>query len=407
LPVYRYRGLTAGNQATRGMIDANSSRGARLKLREAGIFPTEISEGKTGSRLSDLLSQLQLPQLRRTSPLDLSLFTNQLATLIGAAIPIVESLAALTDQIENTHLKSVVGKLRESVNHGSSLGDAMAAFPHVFGELYQSMVAAGESAGALEVVLVRLAEYVEGQMELRNKVVSAMVYPLIMIVMSMAVMGVLMVKVIPTIASLLEDLDQPLPTPTRIIIALSDFFTQGWLPIVVGLAITVVGVGRALQTQRGRAFWDRLRLNLPVLGRVTRYVAIARFSRTLATLLAGGLNIVPALDISGKVCANVIIGAAIRQARTAITKGATISGPLRQSGQFPPMVIHMISVGEASGELDTMLAKVADTYDDLVENAINRLTTLMGPALLILVAGIVVMVILSTLLPLMSLTSAL
>jgi general secretion pathway protein F len=407
MPVYQYKGLTAGNRKTRGVVDADSPRAARLKLRSGGIFATELLEGRARGAGSEILSRFKLPDIRRVSGLDLALFTSQLATLIGAGIPIVESLAALTEQVENARLKAVIGRLRETVNHGSSLADAMAEYPEVFSELYRSMVHAGESAGALELVLIRLADYVQGQMELRNKIISAMIYPIIMIGMSMAVMGVLMVKVIPTIAGLLQDLDQPLPTPTRIVIAFSDFFTVWWLPIVLSLTAGFLVVNRLIQTEGGRMVWDRMRLRLPVLGRVTRYISISRFSSTLATLLSGGLNIVHALEIARQVSANAVIGEAIQEAKDAITRGATIAGPLRQSGQFPPMVIHMVSVGEASGELDTMLGKVADTYDDLVQNALNRFTALMGPALLIIVAGVVVMVILSTLLPLMNLTSAL
>lgn len=407
MPVYEYKGLIAGNRSTRGMVDADSPRAARTKLRAEGIFPTQLVEGRTRSVASEALSRFRLPQLRRVPALDLSLFTNQLATLIGAGIPLVESLSALTEQVENTRLKTVIGRLRESVNHGSTLGDAMAEHPQVFSDLYQSMVRAGESAGALELVLTRLSKYIEGQMELSNKVISAMMYPLIMIGMSLVVMGVLLVKVIPTIAGLLEDLNQPLPLPTMVVISASKLVTDWWLPASVTLAATFLIWTRYIQTVRGRLAWDRLRLRLPVLGRVVRYVSISRFARTLATLLEGGLNIVAALDISKRVSANAVIGAAIDDAKAAITKGATIAGPLRQSGQFPPMVMHMVSVGEASGELSTMLAKVADTYDELVRNSLNRFTALMGPTLLILVALLVVMVILSTLLPLMNLTAAL
>ena len=407
MPVYEYKGLIAGNRSTRGMVDADSPRAARSKLRADGIFPTQLVEGKTRSVASEALSRFKLPELRRVPALDLSLFTNQLATLIGAGIPLVESLSALTEQVENARLKTVVGRLRESVNHGSTLGDAMAEHPQVFSDLYQSMVRAGESAGALELVLTRLSKYIEGQMELSNKVISAMMYPLIMIGMSLVVMGVLLVKVIPTIAGLLEDLNQPLPLPTMVVISVSKLVTDWWLPASVTLAATFLIWARYIQTVRGRLVRDRLRLRLPVLGRVVRYVSISRFTRTLATLLEGGLNIVAALDIAKRVSANAVIGAAIDDAKAAITKGATIAGPLRQSGQFPPMVMHMVSVGEASGELSTMLAKVADTYDELVQNSLNRFTALMGPTLLILVALLVVMVILSTLLPLMNLTAAL
>ncbi len=407
MPVFEYKGLISGNRSTRGMVDADSVRAARVKLRAQGIYPTHLSEGRTRSSASEALSRFKLPELRRVPALDLSLFTSQFATLIGAGIPLVESLSALTEQIENRRLKTVVGRLRESVNHGTTLGDAMGEHPQVFNELYQAMVRAGESAGALELMLARLSKYIEGQMELRNKVVSAMMYPLIMISMSLLVMGVLLVKVIPTIAGLLNDLNQPLPLPTKFVIATSELVTDWWLPAGATMTFLFLAWTRYIHTERGRLNWDGLRLRMPVIGRVVRYVSISRFSRTLATLLEGGLNIVLALDISKTVAANAVIGAAIDDAKAAITKGATMAEPLRQSGQFPPMVMHMVAVGEASGELGTMLAKVADTYDELVENSLNRFTALMGPILLIVVALVVVGVILSTLLPLMNLTAAL
>jgi general secretion pathway protein F len=407
MPVFEYRGVTAGNRTARGSIDAASLRAARQQLRADGIYPTELAEGRTQSSMSEQLSRFSLPQLRRIPPLELALFTRQLATLLGAGVPLVESLGALTEQVESRRLKAVIAQVRASVNHGAGLADAMAEHPTAFNGLYCSMVRAGETSGALQVVLVRLADYVESQLELRNKVTNAMVYPLLMIVVSLLVAGILLVKVIPTITGLLRDLDQPLPVPTLVVIGLSEFVTQWWLGGVIGLAAGLLVANRLIQTERGRRIWDLARLRLPVLGRVVRLVSVSRFARTLSTLLMGGVGIVQALDIARAVAANAVIGEAVGEAREAITRGASFAAPLQQSGEFPPMVTHMIAVGEASGELDTMLAKVADTFDELVGNSLNRLTALMGPILLVVVAGLVVMIILSTLLPLLNLTAAL
>jgi general secretion pathway protein F len=407
MPVYEYKGVTTGNRAARGLVDADSPRGARLKLRAEGIFPTEIVQGRTGSATSDTLARLQLPQLRRVPDLDLALFTRQLGTLTGAGVPLVDSLSALTEQVENDRLKKVVGRVRESVNQGTSLADALGEHRYVFSDLYQGMVRAGESSGALEIVLQRLADYIESQMELRNKITNAMIYPALMLGLSAIVAGVLLVKVIPTITGLLQDLDQPLPLATVVVISVSEFLRRWWTAILISLAAAFLLGNRLIQTQRGRFAWDRFRLGAPVIGRIVRHVAIARFSRTLATLLAGGLRIVQALEIAKAVASNAVIGRAVERARDAITKGSNIATPLRQSGEFPAMVTHMIAVGEASGELETMLGKVASTYDELVENSLNRLIALMGPVLLIIVAGVVVMIIMSTLLPLMNLTAAL
>jgi general secretion pathway protein F len=406
MPVYEYKGVTSGNRVTSGLLDADSPRTARMKLRADGIFPTQITEGRSRSGASDVVTSLRLP-IRRVPDLDLALFTRQLATLLGAGVPLVDSLAALTEQVEKERFKKIVGRVRESVNQGMGLADALADHPQVFSDLYSGMVRAGESSGALEIVLERLGDYIESQMELKNKITNAMIYPMLMIGMSMLVAGVLLVKVIPTITGLLEDLNQPMPLATVVVIAISHFLRTWWLPILVSLAAALLVFNRLIHTERGRMVWDRFRLRLPLVGRVVRYVAISRFSRTLATLLAGGLRIVQAMDIAKAVAGNTVIAGAVEHARDAITRGSSIAAPLRQSGEFPAMVTHMIAVGEASGELDGMLGKVASTYDELVSNSLNRLTALMGPVLLIFVAGMVVMIILSTLLPLLNLTAAL
>lgn len=407
MPVFEYRGVAAGNRSTRGLIDADNISAARRQLRTDGIFPTHLAEGRVRSGAQDLMSRLRLPQLRRVPDLDLTLFSRQLSTMLEAGVPLVQSLGALTEQMENERLRKVVVRVRDGVNEGASLADALGEHTNVFSHLYRGMVSAGESSGTLALVLQRLADYIESQMELRNNVTSAMLYPVIMLGVSALVTGVLLVKVIPTITTLLQDMDQELPFLTVVVIGVSDFLVVWWAPIAIGTAAALLIVSRAIQTTRGRQLWDRLRLRLPVVGRVVRYVALARFSRTLSTLLSGGVAIVQALDISKVVSANAVIASAIDAAREAITRGASIAGPLRSSGEFPPMVTHMISVGEASGELPGMLGKVADIYDDLVSNSLNRLTALLGPLLLLVVAGVVVIVMLSTLLPLLNLTAAL
>jgi general secretion pathway protein F len=302
-------------------------------------------------------------------------------------------------------LKTVVGRLRENVNQGTSLADALSQHPAVFDELFCSMVRAGESSGSLDIVLRRLGEYVENRMRLQNQITSAMTYPTVMMGVSFLVMGILLVKVIPSITQLLTGLGQELPLTTRIVIGISDIVTQWWAPMLLFVAGVTVGFSRAIRTERGRIVWDRTRLRLPVLGRAVRLISISRFSRTLSTLLSGGVPIVRALEIASTTSGNQVIALAVGAAREAITRGSSIAQPLRQSGEFPPLVTHMISVGEASGELDSMLNKVADTYDELVSHALKRVLDLLGPLLLLFVAAVVVMIILSTLLPLMNLTA--
>jgi general secretion pathway protein F len=408
VPVYRYKGVAAGNRAVGGTIDADSVRGARDKLRAEGVFPTEIAQGKSAAaEASQILTQLRLPQIRGVPDLHLALFSSQLATLLNAGVPLVQSLGALTEQVDHERLRGAIAAVRESVNQGSTLADALEMQGHIFDGLYCSMVRSGESSGALGLVLERLASYIESRMQLRNRMIGALAYPLVVLGASFAVALFLLVYVVPNMTRLLRDLNQELPLITRVVVGISEFLVDWWMPLVLISTAGALLFGRLVQTSRGRRAWDGFKLRIPVLGRLMRFVSISRFARTLSTLVTGGLNIVSALDISRNVSGNEVIARAAEQAKQAITKGASIAGTLRQTGEFPPLVTHMIAVGEASGELDTMLARVADVYDQLVENALERMLAVLPPLAIMFVGGVVVLIILSTLLPLLNLTSAL
>ncbi len=407
MPVYAYKGVTAGSRSASGTIDAESLREARARLRSEGIFPTQLSEGSSGAPLSDLLKKLELPEFGGSVPdLELALFSSQLSTLLDSGVPLVQSLTALTEQIEDVRLRTIVGKLREEVNQGVNLADAMAQHKNVFDDLYRSMVRAGESSGSLALVMTRLSEYVEARRRLQSQITGALTYPIVILSVSAIVMGVLLVGVIPSVTQMLLDMNQELPFVTRLVIGVSKLVTQYWFPGLLVTVFALLAFLRAIKTEAGKLRWDRFRLRAPLIGRPTRLVAISRFSRTLATLLTGGVSIVQALEIAATTSGNTMIAQAVRSAAESITQGASISQPLRQSGEFPPLVTHMISVGEASGELDTMLVKVANTYDNLVENALKKMLDLLGPVLLLFVAGVVVIIVLSTLLPLVNLVSA-
>ncbi len=410
MPVYTYRGANTAGRTQRGFVDAENLRAARAKLRRDGIFVTELAEGGAAPGRSERASSgsysFSFASLRRVSQLDVALATRQLSTLVGAGIPLVEALAALTEQMENPRLKSVIGQIRDRVNQGSSLADAMAqAGP--FSDLYVGMVRAGETGGALETVLARLAEYLESQVRLRNKVGSILIYPAVMFFFALIVVGALVVFVLPQISELLASLNQPLPVYTRIVISGSRIAKDWWWAFLVVGAAAAYGFRALIRTPSGRHWYDRTRLRLPVVGRVVRTLAISRFTRTLATLLAGGIPIVRALDTAKHVANNVVIGNAIDAAREGITGGASLAKPLRQSGEFPPLVTHMVEVGEASGELEAMLAKVAETYDEQVETTMTRLTALLEPLLILLMVGIVMVIISATLVPLLQITSSL
>jgi general secretion pathway protein F len=406
MPVYAYKGVTSGGRNTRGHLDAESSRAATAKLRRDGIFLTELVESHASAIAARGAPRVRLPSFQRISSLDLAVATRQGATLIGADIPLVDSLRSLAEQVENPRLKSVLGQVRDRVNEGASFGDALAqsgSFP----DLYVGMVRAGEAGGALDVVMERLADYLESQVRLRNKVSSILIYPAVMFGFALIVVGILVTVVLPQITELLVTLNQPLPFYTRWIIGLSHFARDWWWAIALGLVSGVVAVRAFIATERGKASYDRLRLRLPVVGRVVRLLAIARFSRTLATLLAGGLPIVRALQVAKHVANNTVLGEAIDRARESITEGASVAQPLRASGEFPPLVTHMIEVGERSGELEKMLGKVADTYEEQVETTVSRLTALLEPLLILIMVGIVVVIILATLVPLLEVTSSL
>ena len=407
MPVYNYKGVSEAGKAIRGFVDADSDRSARAKLRRDGVFLTDLSR-TTGSeaRSSDSPPRrFSLDMLRRVGGTDLAIATRQLATLIGAGIPLVEALGALTEQVESPRLKSAISQIRDRVNEGASLADAL-SMTSLFGDLYVSMVRAGEAGGALEQVLERLADYLESEVRTRNKVVSIMIYPAMMFAVAIGVVMVLVTVVLPQITQLLDSLNRPLPIYTVAIIGLSNLLREYWWAFALVAAVAVVAFRATVRTERGRTAFDGFKLRMPVFGKVVRQLALARFTRTLSTLLAGGIPIVRALDISKHVANNTVLGAAVDRAREAITEGSSIAAPLRRSGYFPPLVTHMVEVGERSGELEAMLAKVADTYDEQVENSVSRMTALLEPVLILIMVGLVLGIILATLVPLLEITSA-
>jgi general secretion pathway protein F len=405
MPVYTYRGVSAAGKNLRGFVDAESSAGARSKLRRDGVFLTELALSEGGMAEAAAPGTRAVRFSRGVSGTDLAIATRQLATLIGAAVPLVESLGALSEQVENARLKAALGGVRDRVNEGSSLADALAA-AGPFSDLYVNLVRAGEASGALDVVLGRLADYLENQVRTRNKVLGIVLYPLIVMFVALIVIIALVTFVLPQLSALLEGLGTELPWMTRWIINGSEFLTAYWWLLLAIAVAAFVTFGSVARTERGRYAIDGFKLRAPFFGKLNRTVAIARWARTLATLLAGGIPIVRALETAGRVAGNVVIADAIDRAKESITGGATIAAPLRASGEFPPLVTHMVAVGERSGELEAMLGKVADTYDEQVETAVARATAVLQPVLILLLVAMVAFIILAVLLPLMDITKA-
>lgn len=407
MPVFAYKGVNARDKKVSGIIDADTAKAARLKLRTQKIYPLEITETVERKKASGRLAKT-LRLGGGVPPRELAAMTRQLSTLVGAGLPLVNCLSALTDQTDNERLRTVLAETREAVNEGASLADAMMSYPQVFSDLYVNMIRAGEQSGALEIVLERLADFTENQADLRNKVLYAMLYPAIILIIMALVVVVMFTFVIPKITILFEQTKRSLPPLTQAMISLSDF-ARGWggLLALVAFVGLIVGLRYYYRTEDGRETFDRLTLRIPVLGKIARNIAVSRFCKTLSTLLMSGIPLLKAMDIVEKVVANKILEMAINTAKGNITEGASIADPLRISGVFPPFVIQMIASGEKSGELEFMLQKAADAFDREVDNAINGLTALIEPIMIIVLAGLVVLIILSFLLPILDLTSGL
>lgn len=407
MAVFEYVGMDAAGKATKGIVDADSPKGARTRLRKQGVFPTEVWEKKEGAtRGRGLNVEIDFGKyFQRVSVQDLATVTSQLATLIGAGIPMVEALSALVDQTENPKLKAVLVDVREKVNEGWSLAKAMRQHPAIFTDLYVNMVDAGEQSGALDVVLQRLTEYTEASVALRGKLVAAITYPILMMGVSTALVLGLFTFVIPRIKRIFDSFDEGLPLITDILFTTSNVVTGYWWLILIVLAAGIWLFRRYIRTPDGRIWWHRALLKVPVFGPINRLVAVSRFCRTLATLLTSGVPILTALGIVRSVVGNDIIAAAVDAASRNIAEGQSVAGPLKASGQFPPIVTHMIAIGEKTGELEGMLGKVADAYDSQVENTVNTLTSLLTPILTLMMGGVVATIALGILLPMLNLTS--
>lgn len=399
MPLYAWKGLDAGGKPIGGTREADGPKSLRQILRKDGVFLTDLREVVAGERLKDaaaggaaqgktgLKREIDFKRyFERVRPQEVAVFTRQLATLLKAGIPLAEALAALAEQTDNRKLQMMLAGIKQRVNEGGALAEAMTQHPQVFPELYTNMVRSGETAGNLDSVLARLADFMDAQLQLRSKVTGAMTYPILMMVLGCVVMGVLMVAVVPKITAVFEDTGKALPWNTQILIAVAHVTGTYWwilIPVVVGGGF---GLRRWSQTPRGRAFLDRVKLRVWLLGHLIRFVAVARFARTLSTMLASGVPLLTALEIVKKVLDNTVLEKVIEQARDAIREGESIAVTLKKSGQFPSMMCHMVAVGERSGALEAMLENVADAYERDVEAEVGRLTTLLSPLMIVAMA---------------------
>lgn len=396
MAIFEYKGLDLHGKNTAGIVDADNARVARTKLRKNGIFPIEVAPAR---QAATGLSKPVLTFSERVTLSETAIMTRQLATLLGAGISLMEALAALTEQVEKAVAKKVWVDVREGVKEGMSLADALGRHPKVFSTLYRQMVRAGEASGTLDRILIRLAGYLESQVRLRNKIFSILTYPVLMLVVSMLILVFLVSFVVPRVTAIFADLKQALPLPTVILLGLSHFLrSYGWFLVILGV-IGVIALRRSLRTPEGRERYDRFILKAPLIGKVARMMAISRFTTTLATLLASGVPLLTSLEIVQQVVGNKVLEEAIQNARANIREGESIADPLKRSGLFPALVTHMIAIGEKSGELEGMLQKVSEAYDNEVETAVTGLTSLLAPLMILGMGIIVLFIVLAILLP--------
>lgn len=408
MAVFEYVGLDAAGKPIKGVIDADSAKAARARLRKQGMYPTDVSERKEGAiKGKGLNIEIDFSRyLQTVSVQDLSTMTSQMATLVGASVPMVEALSALIEQTENPKLKAALVDIREKVNEGATMAKAMRGHPSIFADLYINMVDAGEQSGALDVVLRRLEEYTMSQVRLRGKLVGALTYPIIMTAFSSILVLGLFTFVIPQVKRIFDSFGATLPLITRILFTTSNIVIGYWWLLGFVATVSTWLFVRYIRTPKGRTSWHRLMLRLPLFGRLNRLVAVSRFCRTLATLLASGVPVLTALSITRTVVGNDIVAAAVDSASRNIAEGQSIAVPLKASGEFPPLVTHMITIGEKTGELETMLSKVADAYDRDVDTTVEAFTSLMTPVLTILMGIVVGIIAAGILFPMLSLSSA-
>ncbi len=403
MAVYSYKGINDKGKNTTGSIDAENEKAARAKLRKMGVYPTGISlGGSIGAAKIGMSANVDFAKMfNRIKLADIALMTRQLSTLLAAHVPLVDSLAAMGEQVANEKLRNIISEMRQKVVEGSKLSDAMRAYPKVFGNMYINMVNAGENSGSLDIVLARLADFTESQQKIKSRISGAMIYPIIMGVVAVLLMFVLLTFMVPKMTSIFKSQKLELPLPTKVLIFFSELLSNYWYLIFAAIGVGIYFILRWFKTPNGREWRDGMLLKMPVFGNLIRLSAISRFARTLSTLLASGVQMLAAMDIVKNVVSNVVLEKSIEVTRNSVKEGESIAEPLKRSGHFPPLVTHMISIGEKTGSLETMLERVADSYDSQVDNAVSTLLSLLEPIMIMVMGGTITFVVVSILLPIL------
>lgn len=399
MAIFNYKGLDRSGKEVKASITSESLNQAKSKIKTSGIMLIEIKEQKSAKKGSSFSFG------DGVAIEDLALMTRQLATLIKAKIQIVEAFSALMDQTEHPKLRVILSEIRGKVNEGVSLAGAMADYPDVFNNVYVNMVEAGEQSGTLEVVLLRLADFTEAQMKLKNQIKGAITYPVIMVIIGFIMFGVIFTVVIPKITKIFKSTGKEVPWMTQLCIDISDLFINYWWLMIGGSIVGWRLFAKWIKTKKGEAHWHALLLKLPIVGELTTMINVSRFCSTLATLLNSGVPILTAMQIVKNLVANVHMAKAVDEARVQIKEGGSMSVPLKASGLYPTMVTHMINLGEKSGELEPMLQIVSENYEDQVNNKLNGLTSVLEPIMMVVMGLAVGFVVFSVVIPMMDLNS--
>ena len=412
MPVYHYEAMNASGQEVKDEVQAPSSEEAVSKIRNLGLFPTKISEKAASRRLQAAAGpaatgkKVSTPMGRVSQKL-LTQFTRQLSTLIDAGLPILRCLSILEQQQRPGILRVTLRRVREDVEGGASLSEAMGRHPKVFNRLYVNMVAAGETGGVLDTILSRLADFLEKAQWLRRRVITAMIYPVAVVIVAALIVTGIMVFVIPRFQAIFANMKTELPTPTKILLGMSNWFAAGGWMVVLFAPIGIYVLFRIMRLSRGgRMFGDKIKLKIPLVGKILSKTAIARFSRTLGTLIEAGVPILEALNITRNTAGNEVFARAIGGVHDSVREGETFADPLRASKVCDPIVVNMVDVGEETGDLDKMLLKVADNYDEEVDATVSGLVSVIEPIMVVTLGVIVGFIVISIFLPLPTLISA-
>jgi len=407
MPIFAYKCLNASGKAVRGTRDADSEKSLRAQLRKEGLFLQEVK--LSSEKGKGLQREVEISFLNRVSPTAIAVFTRQVATLLKAGVPLTESLAAIADQLQSDKgqkkLANLVFTVRRTVNEGHSLAEALLAHPREFNEFYVSMVRSGEASGNLDSVLFTLATFLERQQKLKDKVSGAMTYPIIMVIITSGMVGLLMTTVVPNVVTVFEDSGQTLPLTTRFLIGFSDFISGYWYWLILGIGGAIYGFRRWKRSHSGRQTWDRFLLRVPLVGTLVRIISIARFSTTLGTMLHSGVPILHSLDISKSVMGNTRLQKVVDDVAVAVREGESMARVMERSGEFPPLVSHMVAIGEKSGQLEQMLNNVASAYDNEVETTLSKLTAVLEPMMILIMGGMVAFIVMSILMPIMQMNN--